>query len=101
MTGSPTVDESEECRRLGCAAYIGKSGLGSDLLQNILGRAAEGEFVAQLPEAEESEADFRLHYSDLTQREEEIFNRVLQRSPGTTRAEVFEQARRIMGIGIG
>lgn len=98
MTGSPTVDESEECRRLGCAAYIGKSGLGSDLLQNILGRAAEGEFVAQLPEAEESEVDFRLHYSDLTQREEEIFNRVLQRLPGTTRAEVFEQARESWGL---
>ncbi len=71
------MGESEECRRLGCAAYIGKNGLGPDLLQNILSRAADGEFVGQLPEAEESEADFRLHYSDLTQREEEIFNRVL------------------------
>ncbi|TIR48046.1 MAG: response regulator [Mesorhizobium sp.] len=98
MTGSPTVHESEECRRLGCAAYIGKNGLGPDLLQNILSRTAEGEFVAQLPEPEESEADFRLHYSDMTQREEETFNRVLQRPPGTTRAEVFEQVKKLWGL---
>jgi DNA-binding NarL/FixJ family response regulator len=101
MTGSPTVGESEECRRLGCAAYIGKNGLGSDLLQNILSRTTDGEFVAQLPEAEEPEADFRLHYSDLTQREEEIFNRVLQRTPGTTRTEVFEEVKELWGLKSG
>lgn len=98
MTGSPSGAEAEECRILGCAAYVSKNGLSADLLESILSRSAAGEFVAQLPAGHDSESEYRLHYSDLTQREEEVLNRVLQRPAGTTHAEVFAQVKTKWGL---
>lgn len=91
VTGSDTALEAEECRRLGAASYLAKTGLCKGALARILNdiSTAANDFAICLSQTATEVPDF--HYSGLTKREQEIIDLMLHRKHGVKRIQVYAE----------
>lgn len=90
ITGSATKEEEEACRALGVTAYLSKMGLDQGAISAILQTAVDGEGVIEVDDAPTSTVP-EYYYSDLTQREQDIIQQMLERPEGTRKKTVIEQ----------
>ncbi|RTM10856.1 MAG: response regulator transcription factor [Hyphomicrobiales bacterium] len=96
ITGSDTPPEAESCRKLGVAAYIGKTGLSRTALRKMLNEIVENGFSLRYSDASAPVPE--VHFSGLTPREEQIVSLMLRRPPGAKRRAVFEEMAKELSI---
>jgi DNA-binding NarL/FixJ family response regulator len=88
VTGSDSTSEAEACRRLGAAAYLGKTGLSRGALGDVLQEVSEDGFSLRYSQADSRQPD--VNFSGLTPREEQIIGMMMCRKPGMKRRDVYE-----------
>ena len=96
VTGSDSFEEAEECRRLGVAGYVSKTGLIRGLLGEVLQEVSRTGFSVRLTDTKQLTADF--HYPGLTAREQEILDWMRRRQRGMRRRDIYEQMGERFGI---
>ena len=99
VTGSDSLEEAEECRRLGVAGYVSKTGLMRGLLGQVLEDVSHNGFSIRLSDTEHLTAD--VHYPGLTAREQEILDWMRRRQRGMKRRDIYEQMGERFGIDPG
>lgn len=99
VTGSDNRLEAERFRRIGAAAYLGKTGLAPGVFGDVLDDIARNGFSVRLSRVSMTKPDY--HYSALTPREQDIVDMMAQRAPGVKRKEVFELMADRLGIDAG
>lgn len=96
VTGSDSISEAETYKRIGVAGYLGKTGLGRDVLATILQDISNTGFSIRLSNISASASDF--HYSRLTQREQEVIDLMRRRERGMKRRDIYKQMAEQLGI---
>ena len=96
VTGSDSIEEGEECRKLGANAYVGKTGLDRDTLSSLIEKISDTRFSLSLSAVKSETPEF--YYSGLTPREQEIIDFMRRRPKGVKRKEVYEEMGDRFGI---
>lgn len=99
ITGSDSLEEGEDCRRLGANAYVGKTGLDRDVLASILADISATGFSLRLSQVEARAPDY--YYSGLTPREQAIIDSMRRRPAGVKRREIYEKMGQQFDIDAG
>jgi DNA-binding NarL/FixJ family response regulator len=99
VTGLDTEEEGEACRRLGAAAYLGKTGLDREAFAGILQDISETGFSMYLSQIREKTHEFM--YSALTPREQEIIDWMRARPDGMRRRDIYDIMSRHFDIDAG
>ncbi|KAA9368344.1 response regulator transcription factor [Ochrobactrum quorumnocens] len=91
ITGSDSAWEAQQCEALGAASYLAKTGLCKGMLASILrGDCTSSDAFCFRPSRPGmTSPDFRC--SQLTEREQEVINRMLGRQTGMKRKQVFSE----------
>lgn len=99
VTGSDSLEEAEDCRRLGVSAYVSKTGLMRGLLGEVLEDVSTSGFSIRLSDTKQLTPD--VHYPGLTAREQEILDWMRRRPRGMKRRDIYEQMGERFGIDPG
>jgi DNA-binding NarL/FixJ family response regulator len=99
VTGSDSLEEAEECRQLGVAGYVSKTGLIRGLLGQVLEDVSRNGFSIRLSDTKQLTPD--VHYPGLTAREQEILDWMRRRQRGMKRRDIYEQMGERFGIDPG
>jgi len=99
ITGSDSLEEAEDCRRLGVAGYVSKTGLMRGSLGQVLEDVSNSGFSIRLSQTKHMTAD--VHYPGLTAREQEIVDWMRRRQRGMKRRDIYEQMGERFGIDPG
>ncbi|RCS21372.1 DNA-binding response regulator [Phyllobacterium salinisoli] len=89
VSGSDTLAEAEEFRKIGVAGYVGKTGFTRGVLAGVLHNIATNGFSMRLSKPVMEAPD--LHYSGLTPREQEIVDLMACRERGVRRKTIYEE----------
>lgn len=95
ITDSQSIPEALACEAIGAAAYLSLSGFDHVTGKDVLKEIASGSFAVRL--SSQSAFSPELYFSDLSDREQDILNRVRARNGGVTLKDVYEQAARDLG----
>ncbi|QND61545.1 response regulator transcription factor [Mesorhizobium huakuii] len=87
VTGSDNRCEADGFRRIGAAAYLGKTGLAPGVFSEVLDDISTKGFSLRLSRAVMTKPDYR--FSALTPREQEAIDMMAHRAPGVKRTEIF------------
>ncbi|MFD9900936.1 response regulator [Mesorhizobium sp. NPDC059025] len=96
VTGSDSDSESQECRRLGAAGYLGKTGLEPGVFREVLKDISTKGFSIRLSRIAMATTDYR--YSGLTPREQQIVDMMVRRERGTKKKTIYEIMSDRLGI---
>jgi DNA-binding NarL/FixJ family response regulator len=99
VTGSDNRCEADGFRRIGAAAYLGKTGLAPGVFSDVLDDISTKGFSLRLSRAVMTKPDYR--FSVLTPREQEAIDMMAHRAPGVKRKEIFSLMADRLAIDAG